>query len=810
MEAVTKTRIFKSNQPPPMSISTTYIAAAANRFSQTADVSPSSLVAFGSSRLIALWRVTKETDTNVRETLSGHQGIVTCVRFASERKLVSADDKGTVICWENIDAQWKITSKTEAHSSSVSSLCIFEDCIVTGSSDTSVKVWRMENGNLVQVQVISQGNTYPLTLAMARLPGSNAVILAASGTEKKVNLWLRSSGDSFLHSGSLTGHEDWVKSLVFRPPTTENQPLILASGSQDATIRLWRIDNLVNERSKSTATNGDLSDDLLDNFEASLADIGDAEEGGRQISLKRHILTVKSDSGSSQSFSVTFDALLIGHEAGVTCLSWRPTRTSDSIPTLLSSSTDSSVIMWSPSAALTQTSDASNSVWINRERFGDVGGQRLGGFVGAFWAQRGTEALAWGWAGGWRKWSCRDSSTDENEETWEETGAISGHHGPVRGLSWSLNGEYLISAGIDQTSRMHAPLVNEGNGNGAQWHELARPQVHGYDLLDAVFVNPLKFVSIADEKVARVFEAPLSFVDSLENLHVARFSEEEHNRPIAANLPPLGLSNKAVAGSVSEGSVVDSSRRPFEGELAAITLWPEVEKVFGHGYELITLAISHSRRVLATACKASSLEHAVIRLYDTDKFRPLGKPLSGHSLTVTRIAFSPDDRYVLSVSRDRSWRLFESQEGGGYTHVAADLKSHGRIIWDCAWSHEGDVFATASRDKTVRIWKKADGGTRQWTCVATIKTNSGATAVDFTSRGGLDGRRKLAVGLETGEISIYSNGEDSSEWHLITTKSVHVDQVHRLTWRPSSGGISTELGSCSEDGTLRVLNCTLD
>ena len=36
--------------------------------------------------------------------------------------------------------------------------------------------------------------------------------------------------------------------------------------------------------------------------------------------------------------------------------------------------------------------------------------------------------------------------------------------------------------------------------------------MHGYDLHDAVFLNSTRFVSIAEEKVARVFEAPRSFV----------------------------------------------------------------------------------------------------------------------------------------------------------------------------------------------------------------------------------------------------------------------------------------------------------
>ena len=78
----------------------------------------------------------------------------------------------------------------------------------------------------------------------------------------------------------------------------------------------------------------------------------------------------------------------------------------------------------------------------------------------------------------------------------------------------------------------------------------------------------------------------------------------------------------------------------------------------------ITIGVSSSRRLIATACKAASAKHATVRIYDTDTFRPFGQPLEGHTLTVTRIAFSPDDQLVLTVSRDRTWRLFHREESG--------------------------------------------------------------------------------------------------------------------------------------------------
>jgi len=139
------------------------------------------------------------------------------------------------------------------------------------------------------------------------------------------------------------------------------------------------------------------------------------------------------------------------------------------------------------------------------------------------------------------------------------------------------------------------------------------------------------------------------------------------------------ISIVTLQDNISDGT---KHRRPFEGELASATLWPEIEKIFGHGYEVsieqlvfcamtmfssqsMTLAVSPSKRFLATACKATTAEHAVVRVYNTESYQLVGQPLEGHSLTVTRIAFSPDDKFVLSVSRDRSWRLFEFQTTGG-------------------------------------------------------------------------------------------------------------------------------------------------
>ena len=157
--------------------------------------------------------------------------------------------------------------------------------------------------------------------------------------------------------------------------------------------------------------------------------------------MKRHIVSVKDSTlpgETIQRYSITFDALLVGHESGVTSLSWKPDGPIAGSPVLLSTSTDSSLILWSPF----------DSLWVNRNRFGDIGGQRLGGFVGGLWNSTGEEIVAWGWNGGWRRWKHDTNVEEDAVRAWTEVNAVTGHNNVVKDICWSPEGEFLASAGF--------------------------------------------------------------------------------------------------------------------------------------------------------------------------------------------------------------------------------------------------------------------------------------------------------------------------------------------------------------------------
>lgn len=85
--------------------------------------------------------------------------------------------------------------------------------------------------------------------------------------------------------------------------------------------------------------------------------------------------------------------------------------------------------------------------------------------------------------------------------------------------------------------------------------------------------------------------------------------------------------------------------------------------------------------------------------------------LEGHGSEVYSIAWSPDGSRLASASNDKTVKIWDPATG----HCASTLEEHsgwGTLVAlgnSIAWSPDGSRLASASHDKTVRIWDPATG-----------------------------------------------------------------------------------------------------
>lgn len=843
----------------------------------------------------------------------------------------------------------------------------------TGAADASVRIWSFDatkigdnvDNALVLLQTIKPNpKLFPLALALSELDEKDSggggeeeegeedgvapaastrssLVLAVAGTRDIVQIYVadidpsnrNTHGDQqpeelFHIQATLSGHEGWIRSLDFAREETGGEEgaggdLMLASASQDKYIRLWRFH-------AGTELPAAAASDPADPASI-MGRAGGGSAGVKSPSNKAHRLKT----ADGKDYSITFEALLLGHDDWIYSAKWRPTSSSSSSSSfscttttitngssnrqqqqrqeqklqLLSASADNTLAIWE--------ADPSSGIWVTAARLGEIsrekGATTATGSTGGFWTglwgatPDGARSVAClGRTGSWRVWALEgggdESGGFEGEGRWMPRVGITGHTRAVTGIAWNGGdgegeGAYLLSTSGDQTTRLHAPWGVDGSRIEAKkkkkitWHEMARPQIHGYDLNCVDSLGSTQFVSGADEKLMRVFDEPRAVARLLRRVCGITSgggssgdgtNSDEHLRPDAADMPVLGLSNKAVVEDDDNGAPITTTTSneiigqqqqpkatttttttttpshpldhlttpPPEEMLSRNTLWPEAEKLYGHGYEVSCLAGSHSGRLVASACRASSANHAVIRIFETaPRWSEVRPPLAAHSLTATRLRFSPrGDRFLLSVGRDRVWAVFERVGGGGdrkegegdgdrggdgeneegegegevgaerdggapvhdegrgiekekeqeknpssssssnhYKLLQSNPKGHSRMILDAAWApaplaESQLVFATAGRDKQVKIWRRQeqqqqhqqpaeDVGKADATsivCAASIPESHPVTAVDFLPRtttttpstssagaGAAGARLVLAVGTEAGKVSLY-------------------------------------------------------
>ncbi|KAH7132475.1 elongator protein 2 [Dendryphion nanum] len=794
-----------------MNIATSFLSIGGNRNPAAADwdAHGSRLLAFGADNSIALWDPLDEKLSGVRSILNGHTKSVNAVKFFPTKAedvpiLLSGSADRTLRIWQGhggAHASFTLARTVDAHQSAITRISTLTDSNIfaTGASDGSVKIWKLKHDSDISsidvelVQTITLAPKYfPLNLALAQLD-EKSTILAVAGTKSIIQVFV--SKDTQFHlAATLTGHEGWIRALSFtREKDSVNSDLLLASASQDKYIRLWR----VHRGEELPAVSSALNDPALGVL-------------GKSLSNKAH--RIESE---LSKYSITFEALLLGHEDWIYTASWY--RREGKLQ-LLSTSEDNSLAIWE--------SDSTSGVWICTTRLGEISGQKgattatgsAGGFWIGLWSPDGNSVVSLGRTGSWRKWTYA-----QLEDLWVQQVAITGHVREVKGVSWSRNGSYLLSTSSDQTTRLFSEWKRDEQSS---WHEFSRPQIHGYDLNCVDSITDSQFISGADEKLLRVFDEPKGVADMLKTL--CNIETTSAKLPDAANIPVLGLSNKAIQAvdmeepvenaeegehedtdpsSVIRKSTLDIKHPPFEDHLARHLLWPETEKLYGHGYEISAVATSNDGKLVATACRASSIDHAVIRLYNTREWLEIKPSLKAHSLTVTSLEFSHDDKHLLSVGRDRQWAIWEKDNNGIYTSTLSNPKGHTRMILGASWTPLENTFLTAGRDKSVKIWQFVE---QEAQLKATVPAISAVTAVSC-NRQIIDGQILFAYGTEGGEISIGLLRIEALDQVQVTTiegKLSSSRTINQLSWRPHSRNDSTkqQLAVASDDNSVRVFD----
>jgi len=79
--------------------------------------------------------------------------------------------------------------------------------------------------------------------------------------------------------------------------------------------------------------------------------------------------------------------------------------------------------------------------------------------------------------------------------------------------------------------------------------------------------------------------------------------------------------------------------------------------------------------------------------------------LRGHRQAITQTAWSPDGRLLASASSDRTIRLWDAQTFQPI-HILSD---HSGTVYSVAWSPDGRLLASASIDHTIRFWDPGTG-----------------------------------------------------------------------------------------------------
>ncbi|MDZ8226554.1 NB-ARC domain-containing protein [Nostoc sp. ChiVER01] len=621
------------------------------------------------------------------ETLSS----VMSVSLNPEGSLLATGDLDGKIClWRVVDGQPILT--LQGHTGWIWAVTFSPDgkTLASCSHDWLIRLW--------DVQSLDFEPSHPANLSEARdanpIPGAclntlrghshrvwtiafspDGQLLASGSDDLTIRLWNAQDGTCLK---VLQGHTGGVTSVCFSP---DGQ--LLASSGEDASIRLWSVAHGTTLKTLPGHTRWVRT--------VSFSPDGQTLASGSE---DRTIRLWQVETG-------TCFKTLQGHTGWVTSLSFSPNG-----QTLASSSEDASMRLWSvqDGTCLKQLQDHSGCVW--KVAFNPDGQTLVSGS-----ADRSA-----------RLWNVQDSTCLKTFQ-----GQTSG----ITSVSFSPDGSTLASGSYDALVRLWDLQQETGSRDlpgHTSWIWAVAFHPHGQLLASGSNDQTVRVWDVRDGTCLRTLQGHTGWVFSV------AFSPDGHTLASASNDRTVRL------WDIRDGTCLKTLQ--------------------GHTNWAWAVAFSPDGHTLASA----SNDHTV-RLWDI-RDGTCFKTLHGHTCWVLSVAFSPDGQTLATSSMDGSVRFWHVQDGTCLT----TLRDHTNGVRSVAFSPNGRILASGSDDQTIRLWDVRDG-----TCQKVLQGHiSRGCSVQFSP---VD----VSLPSGTGEILVSGSQDETIKlWNPATGECLKTLRADRL------------------------------